>query len=232
MQHFNYEKTTGATAAVGAIVLQQDETLEPELRHWLPATIRLYHTRIPSDPEVTEETLARMEHEIPAVTRLFPLHADLGVVAYACTSGSTVIGETVVEKAVQSVLPEVRVTNPLTAVKAKLGSLKAKRIAMLTPYEPSVSQRMVDHFEKAGFEFVASGSFFEAEEKNVAKISDQSVRAALTELGQGDCDAVFASCTNLPTATLIDQVSAELGKPVISSNSALAWHMEHLSNSG
>jgi maleate cis-trans isomerase len=41
-------------------------------------------------------------------------------------------------------------------------------------------------------------------------------------------EAVFASCTNLRTLPVIETCERRLGKPVISSNLALAWHMMHL----
>ena len=41
-------------------------------------------------------------------------------------------------------------------------------------------------------------------------------------------DAVFASCTNLNTFGVIERAENALGKPVISSNSALIWHLSAL----
>jgi len=38
------------------------------------------------------------------------------------------------------------------------------------------------------------------------------------------------SCTNLRTLGVIDEVSQALGKPVLSSNQALAWHMAQLNS--
>ena len=58
--------------AVGLIVLQTDEVMEDELRQWLPSTTRLYHSRIPNDEIVNEETLSAMHARLPEVTRLLP----------------------------------------------------------------------------------------------------------------------------------------------------------------
>jgi maleate isomerase len=151
-------------------------------------------------------------------------------VAYCCTSGTTVIGEKQVEAAVRSVLPGVKVTNPLSAVKANLRHMGARRIALLTPYEPQVSQAMADHLEEEGFEITRFGSFYEREEAKVTRISRASIIDAIDAVGNGDhCDAVFASCTNLRTADLLNDAATRIGKPVISSNSALAWHINLLS---
>jgi len=231
MQKLSYSEEVYSPkgAAIGLILLQTDEVLENEIRSMLPSGSTLFHTRVPSGDEVTAETLARMEAEIPAATRLLPPAGGLGVVAYCCTSGTTVIGEDKVAAAVHSVLPDVKVTNPLSAVKARLRHLGTKRIALLTPYEPQVSEAMADHLAREGFEITRFGSFYEKEEAKVTRISQSSILEAIAAIGTGDhCDAVFASCTNLRTASLLDEAAKRIGKPVISSNSALAWHISTL----
>ena len=42
------------------------------------------------------------------------------------------------------------------------------------------------------------------------------------------CDAVFLSCTNLRTLNVIPEIEARIGKPVLSSNQVLAWHLLRL----
>jgi maleate isomerase len=229
--NYSEQEYVKAGKSVGLVLLQTDEVLENEIRQMLSGIVSLYHSRVPSGDEVTAETLAKMEAEIPRAVSLFPPGGKLGVVAYCCTSGSTVIGEANVTKAVHSVLPGVKVTNPLSAVKANLTALGAKRIGLLTPYEPHVSQAMADHFKGHGFEITSFGSFYEKEEAKVTRISQASILEAIEEIGSGDqCDAVFASCTNLRTVDLLEEAANRIGKPVISSNSALAWHIIELIN--
>jgi maleate isomerase len=217
--------------SIGLILLQTDEVLENEIRQMLPERSVIYHTRVPSGKQVSSETLAAMETEIPAAVRLLPAAGGMGVIAYCCTSGTTIIGEENVEAAIHSVLPNVKVTNPLRAIKAYLTHLGAKRIGLLTPYEPQVSQALADHLEEAGFEISGFGSFYEKEESKVTRISRESILDAIQQIGSGDqCDAVFASCTNLRTVDLLDEAAHNIGKPVISSNAALAWHIGELLN--
>jgi len=231
MQNLTYktENYSKGRAAVGLIVLQSDEVLESELRHWLPGTIDLFHSRIPSADEVTEETLAQMEEEIIPSLSLLPKAVDFDVIAYCCTSGTTVIGETKVAEKIKSIFSNVATTNPLTAVKANLTALGARRIGLLTPYEPHVSQAMADHLNADGFEISSFGAFNEKEEAKVTRISRASILAGIEAIGVGDlCDAVFASCTYLRMRDILDEAEQMIGKPVISSNSALAWHIQQL----
>lgn len=232
MDRLNYQRqdyNLGKQCA-GLIVLQTDEVVEAEVRAWLPQNINLYHTRIPNQDTVSKDTLAEMGAQIPAVCRLFPKHAPIDVIAYCCTSGATVIGESVVEQGVHEVFPQAKVTNPMTAVKARLNSLNAKRVGLLTPYVPSVTQAMSDHLSEHGFDIVSAASFYEENDFEVCHIDSESIKRAIKYVAkQAKCDAVFASCTNLRTHGILDSTAKELGLPIISSNAALAWHINELS---
>ena len=51
------------------------------------------------------------------------------------------------------------------------------------------------------------------------------MRVAELDLGRHrEVDAVFVSCTSLCVGEQVEALEAELGKPVTSSNHALAWH--------
>lgn len=227
---FDTDGGWGARATLGLIVLKADETIEPEFRVYADRDgVALYHSRIESAPEVTPETLARMEAAIPAATGMLPEHLPFDVIGYGCTSGATIIGVDRVAAAIQSVEPDAKTTDPLTAVQTALSALGAKRIGFVTPYIADVSAAMRAKLEAAGFAIAPFGSFEQSEEKTVARIDAASVRRAIAEVGTAaDCDAVFIACTNLRTQTVIPQAEAALGRPVIASNQALAWHMLRL----
>lgn len=227
---FETDDGLGARATLGLIVLQTDETIEPEFKSMINLDdVCLYHSRVPSGAEVTPETLARMEAEIPRAVSLLPSNAPLGVVGYACTSGATIIGEDKIAAAINSVRPGVQTSNPISAAKAAFHALGLKRLAFVTPYVAAVSLAMRDNLERAGYEISAFSSFEQGEEKIVSRISPDSVLAVVCDIGsRHDCDGVFVSCTNLRTSGIIEEAEKRLGKPVISSNLALAWHMLRL----
>lgn len=213
----------GKTLAL--IVLSTDENLEPEAAQLCtPAGIPLLHSRIAAQPTVTPEDLATMADELPTAARLLPAHTD--VVGYGCTSGATIIGPDRVAALVRSVLPGAVVTNPISAVEAALGALGARRIAYVSPYVPEVTAPMRAHLAGAGIETVCEGSFNIGSDRDVARISEAATRAGINDVVAGqDLDAVFISCTNLRSFSIIDAVEAATGLPVISSNQALLWQM-------
>jgi len=111
-----------------------------------------------------------------------------------------------------------------------LRALGLKRIALLTPYDPAITAEMRDNLLKSGFEIPVTGSFFETDDFIVGRISSDSILSSIEKIGASvECDGVFVSCTNLRVASIIEEAEARLGKPVTSSNHALAWHLLRLS---
>ena len=118
---FETGKGWGDEAALGLVVLQTDETIEREFGQLaVQGNFSLFHTRVPNEPEITPDTLAQMEANIPAAVGLLPTTAQFDVIGYACTSGATIIGEQRVAELIHAIQPGVATSNPLTAVKAAL----------------------------------------------------------------------------------------------------------------
>ena len=65
-------------------------------------------------------------------------------------------------------------------------------------------------------------------ERQVARISTDSILDAILAVGGRDCQAVFASCTNLRAVSVLAEAERMLGKPVLASNQVLAWHLLRL----
>ena len=227
---FQLRDAYAAYARLGLVVLQVDETIEHEFARLLPpSVVSLNVTRVPSAPDVTPDTLAQMAAQLPAAAALLPNSFQHDAVAYACTSGTTVIGASRATELVHSGCDTAAVTNPLTALIAACAHLGVKRLALLSPYVESVSELLRQRLGEAGIDTPHFGSFNESAEAKVARIDGDSVVQAATALAQGrDCDAVFLSCTNLRTLDVIDVIERLLDRPVLSSNQVLAWHLTQL----
>jgi maleate isomerase len=223
---FELDDGIAARARIGVIVLASDHTVEHEFRAVmnLPG-VAFYEARIANDPNITPETLRAMEGRIAQTAELILPGVPLDVVCYGCTSASMVIGEERVFELVRQARPEARVTTPITGAFAAFRAMGARRIGVLTPYRDDINRFMRDYIEARGFEVPVFGSFNEENDNCVACIAPASIRTALLEIGRRDnVDAVFVSCTSLRLAQVAAEVEAELGKPVTSSNHAMAWH--------
>jgi maleate isomerase len=219
---------------IGLIVLQTDETIEPDFkRYFADHPSPLYVSRIPSGQTVTHQSLSQMQTDLTAAADLLPKGLSFPVIGYGCTSASSVIGSERIEKLVQGACDVDTVTNPLRATVAACAARGLSRIALLSPYIEEVNEPLRAAFAQNGVDMSVFGSFGEAEEAKVVRISTASVVDAAVKLGADPLvEGVFLSCTNLRTYDAIPAIEQALGKPVLSSNQALAWHMRHLVQNG
>jgi len=224
---FALDGGVAARARIGMIVLASDHTLEYEWRHIFANLdgVALYANRIYNSVTINAKTLAEMEARMTQVAELILPGTPLDVVAYGCTSGTVVIGEDKVFARIREARPDVACTTPITGAVAGLKALGCRRIALLTPYVEEVNQMLRRHIESRGIGVPVMGSFNHDNDDEVARISTKSLTDAMLDLGSSaDVDGVFVSCTSLRVVEIAEAVEKRLGKPVTSSNHAMAWH--------
>jgi maleate cis-trans isomerase len=152
--------------------------------------------------------------------------AEVDVVAYSCTSGS-----------IMCPLPELlktmtdKTSTPATAasaaVVAALRALGVERIAVGTPYPDLVNERQKLFLEQYGFRVVTLKGLdmghTQEERRAINRIPPEMAFRLARSVDRPDAQAIFLSCTALPTIDVIEELERELGKPVISSNIAVFW---------
>lgn len=223
---FELDGGLGARAAIGLIVLASDQTVEYEFRRIfdLPG-VALYESRIHNANEITPETLQAMEAGLTGAAEVILPGVALDVMAYGCTSGAMTIGDETVAERIHAARPGIATTSPMAAAFAAFKALGCRRIALLTPYIDEINRAMRAHLRAGGLGVPVMGSFNEGDDRKVARISPASLRKAVLELARSDAvEGVFVSCTGLRLVDHVAALEAELGKPVTSSNHAMAWH--------
>jgi maleate isomerase len=142
-----------------------------------------------------------------------------------------VIGEDKVFSLMRAARPKLACTSPITAAMAGMTALGLKRIALLTPYVQSINDMMRSYIEAHGVAVPVMGSFNNSNDDEVARISLESTRAAAIDLGKSQhVDGIFVSCTSMRTIDIICEVEEAIGKPMLASNPAQAWHLLRLGN--
>jgi len=220
----------GARLRIGLIELATDQTSEHEFRRLfqLPG-VDFYVSRIWNDANITPDTLAEMVRDIEACARVILPNLRLDVMGFTCTSGAMVIGEDKVFSLMRAARPTLACTSPITAAVAGATALGLKRIALLTPYVQSINDKMRSHLEARGIAVPVMGSFNNPNDDEVARISLESTRAAAIDLGKSpDVEGIFVSCTSIRTIDIIREVEGAIGKPMLASNPAQAWHLLRL----
>ena len=213
------------TAAIGLITLSNDVVIERELRSFL-APIEgsaVFASRIPLMLELTPQALRDMEAHIPRAVALIVPDDRLDVMAFGCTSGSMAIGPARVAAAVHRSRPGSPVTDPVSAALKGLKALGARRIALLTPYPDAVNEVVAGYVGAQGFEIAERASFKQPNDPGIARVPPEAIYRAGLELGRRKVDALFISCTALRCSSVIERIEHAIGKPVVTSNQALAW---------
>ena len=224
---FTLDRGIAHRAALGLIVLATDHTIEHEWRLMLSGIegVAFYQSRLWNAASITPETLREMEREIAYATKLIRPGERIDVMAFACTSGALVIGDDNVAARIHEARAGVPTTAPLAAAVAGFKAMGIRRVALLTPYVDRINQMMRSYMLARGLKVPVMGSFNHENDNEVARIDAQSIEAAVLDLGAvAEVEAVFVSCTSLRVASLVERLEAQLGKPVTSSNHALAWH--------
>jgi len=216
----------GHAAKIGMLVLSSDYTIDYEFSQvFSDDAIATYQTRIENSPEITPQTLAAMENKIPAALKTILPGEALDVVAYGCTSATTVLGEQTIFDRIAEVQPTALATTPITAAFAAFNALNAKRIAVLTPYRRDVNTVLRQYIIDAGFEVPVFGSFNQELDPLVARIDNNSLESAIDRLlEKASVDLVFVSCTSIRFLDQVRAIEARIGLPVTTSNHAMAWH--------
>ncbi len=214
---------------IGLIALATDHTLENDLANICGGDeIGTYVTRVAFDNPMTRESLVAMGPRLTEAAGLILPDEALDAVAYGCTSASVAMGDEAITAAVRAAKPNVPVTTPSAAACAAFEALGVKRISVLTPYPAAVTAPFGAYFTARGLEVASLCCLGIEDDRDVARVSPATVIAAAHEACAPDAEALFISCTALRAAELASTLEEDLGRPVVTSNQALTWHVLRL----
>ncbi|MFF8785198.1 Asp/Glu racemase [Streptomyces sp. NPDC015125] len=233
----NYTEVTAPNTAQGArvshprsrvgVVASFDFDRDREIWRWAPETASLFIAR--TDPVTFSDNLELVSslNRPRCVDRPTREVCAIGsqVVTYLCTACSFVggaAGERALRKAMRSAGAPQALTSAGSVV-AALGALEARRIAVVHPYEPPVGRRLHEYLTGEGLEVLSLTDLGLGSVHEIYEVSYEQVTAAVRAGVHPQADAVFISCTALPTYDLIAPLEEELGKPVVTVNQATIW---------
>jgi len=215
-----------ADAARGiGVVAPFDFALDDEYLRWLGPGVGMYATRTPYlDVPVSIEMAEAVSDidEVVAASRAVR-EARPAAVVYACTSGSFVAGMAG-ERALCAAMREAAAAPAVTTSGALLDALAAldvRTVAVATPYDAPVTDRLASFLAEAGHR--VAGCAWLGLQADIARVAAPSVRRLVEAADTPEADAVFISCTNLRTFDLLEDLEGELGKPVLSANQVSLW---------
>ena len=215
---------------IGLVTLSNDYVTERDFMNMRPSDdVVIYTSRLLNTPQCTVETLQAMAPKITEATSLLVPEGRLDVVAYACTSGTAVMGFERIQSLIQVARPDIACVTPLTSSLAAMDLFGVKRIAVLTPYIDEVNTSIAEYLESQGKSISAFTSFKLAENEDMARITAMSIYQGALEADRDDAEALFISCTAIRAVDVIEKIEQKLGKPVITAVQAMFWQSLRLS---
>ncbi|MHB1537251.1 MAG: maleate cis-trans isomerase family protein [Solirubrobacteraceae bacterium] len=115
------------------------------------------------------------------------------------------------------------VTTGAAACNRALKLLDARRIAVVTPYQPVADENVRQFFTESGFDVLQVKGLCCPTAVSIARVSEAELRAALLEVDRSDADAIVQCGTNLSMVRLADEAERWLKKPVLAINAATWW---------
>jgi len=205
---------------VGLMVPVNNTTAEGELLHWLPAGSTCTTLRIPRGAGLlTPATLPAYMDNALALARQFE-GADIDMVVYGCTAAGFISGPAG-DASLAAQLARVSGKPVVTTARSMVLSLQeigARDIALITPYLDSVNHQLKAFLADGGIRVRRFDSFYAATTDELGRIPAAAVAQLARQTMSDDCDAMFIACAQLPTAAILDELRAEFGRPVLSSN--------------
>lgn len=218
------------TKRIGLVALATDHTTETDFARMLYGQdVGVYVNRIGFENPTTHESLLRTGPRLTdAATDILPDEA-LDVLVYGCTAASVVLGNDKVAKYMHAAKPDTACVTPSSAAFDAFDALGVKKVSVLTPYTPDVTDSLVTYFGQNGLEVINAVSFGLSDDREMARVSLQSIVDGGVAACDARAEALFVSCTALRAARCVVELEARLGKPVVTSNQAMVWRcMRHL----
>lgn len=210
--------------AIGLIELTMETAMSGEMHRFLDGTSAgIYTSRVPFSGTTTGAELSKMGDRVVAAADLLPEAEWLDCIVYGCTSGSAFIGHDRLTALIGTVRPGVPVITPIGAVARALNALGARRIAVATPYVTSVNAQVAGVLSRDGFEIVSGAAFQTEDGFAMMRMPPECFVTAALAADSDDAEAIFISCTGIVVGPVIAEIEQKTGKPVVTSNQAIAW---------
>lgn len=215
----------GWRARLGLVTPSPGWTVEHEWPRMLPRGVSYHVSRMPQKAITPEELRKMGEHAIEAAELLASACVD--IICYGCTTETVMQGIEYDRRIIEDLKKAtgIRAKTMAGAVVEGLRKLKARKLAMVTPYIEEINRCEKAFMENLGFDVVYEKALGITQAIEVAKLSPATVYQLGTEAisRAPQADVLFLSCGNLRTIEVLSALERETGKTAISSNQALLW---------
>ena len=221
----------GWRAKFGVLAPSTNTIVEPDFYRMSVPGVTAHFSRIHirnqnlSDDAAFEALLGQVRQEIGyAVERVMTAEPDYMVMGMSSeTFWGGVEGNRQFIQQIKALSGELGVATGAEACERALHRLGARRLGVVTPYQPVGDANVVRFFNEIGFDVVKIKGLRCPMAVSIAHVQEAELRQALLEVNANDVDALVQAGTNLSMVRLADEAERWLGKPVIAINAAIWW---------
>jgi maleate cis-trans isomerase len=223
--HINY----GTRLNIGMLLPSPNAVAEQQMAAMCPDGVALQTTRLLLPIGTRENLLAMIEQTEQAAELVAGASVDL--IAFHCT-GATTLGPNVMDDIKSRIENTTNCTATTTAHAAKqaLEAVGAKRIVFVCPNRKATLQQEVAFFREQGFDVIKDGCLDIHDPAQLRLVEPSSFRDLILAHRDSAADAYFIGCTAVRSVEAVEELEAELKRPVLTSNQVMVWHALRLSS--
>ena len=214
-------------AKLGVIVPPTNTVNEAEWARLMPdgVTFHAIRMKLHADTESAEGRAALHRDLDAAMASVAQARVD--VIAYACTAGSMSLPLDGLSERMRASSGIAAVTTA-SAIVNGLRALGVRRLVVATPYHDALNQHEAAFLSACGFEVLAIeglgiGGGGPHEYVRLAETALDTIREQAGRVMRPGAEALLVSCTDYPALTLVSELEARFGMPVVTSNTATLW---------
>lgn len=223
---------------IGQIVPSSNTTMETEvpklfqLRESIAPERFTFHSSRMRMKQVTKEELAKMDHQsVRCAEELSDAHVD--IMGYACLVAIMSMGngyhrtsEKKLFQATRSNGHETPIVTSAGALIQGIKALKAKKVAIITPYMKPLTKLVIDYLAAEEIEVLDSISLEIPDNLEVGARDPLALVDIYQQLNTSGADAVVLSaCVQMPSLAAVPIIQSQTTLPVITSSICTAYRM-------
>lgn len=217
-----------ASLRLGFLVPPGNPVVEGEMIRLAPAGVSVHFHRMTASgvtgshegqEERNRSQIAHLDENVELMALVKP-----AVIVMAHTATSYTLGRDGEAKLVERLTKAsgIPFITAFGSVVLALRHLGAQRIALGTPYSAEATLKAKAFLEANGFEVASWGNL--ANVKNIYEETPERAEQLARQVDSPAAQAVFMSGLGMPTIEVLEKLERALGKPAISSASAIMWN--------
>ena len=220
---------TRARARLGLLVPFTNTNFEPDMALMMPPGVALYAARMggyDEDEIPDEEQMAGLgASDLDEPLRLL-MGVKPDVILYGCTSATLTHGPAFDRDLALRIKGASRAETVTAAgaLVAALETLQVTKIGFASPYVAAINDMAVEFLKRSGVTTLARAEMERAlSNEEQGAITPDDVFDLALKADHPEAEALVLSCTDMRSVETIDRLEGAIGKPVVTSNQAMAF---------